>query len=223
STRPGSEEISAEEEIKRVVPVISEIRKQLSGNVRISIDTWKAEVAESALKAGANTVNSLGGFRFDEDLAKVIAKHHCMIIVYHIKGKPKSMQQGEIKYTDIVKEINDFFEEQITIGEKHGIKREQFILDPGIGFGKTVAQNLEIIKNTKQFKKLDLPVLIGVSRKSHLGMILKEELNLETAPGERMEASLAETAISVQQGINIVRTHDIMQTKKFLAVLEKLL
>lgn len=223
STRPGSENISAEEESKRVVPVILEIRKQLGMDIRLSIDTWKAEVAKNALDAGANMVNSLGGFLFDQKLAQVAAKYSCMIIVYHIKGKPKTMQEGKILYADVTKEISEFFEQQINFGEKQGVNREQFILDPGIGFGKTVEQNLEIIKNVKKFKRFGLPILIGISRKSHLGIMMKAELNIETKPAERLEASLAETAIAIQNGVNIIRTHDIMQTKKFLAVLEKFL
>jgi len=175
-------------------------------------------VAQEALTAGANALNSLGGFLFDEKLAEVVATHKCMIIVYHISDKPKTENK-----IDICANIYQFFEEQIAIGEKHGIKREQFILDPGIGFGKTVEQNLEILKRLSEFKKCNLPLLIGVSRKSHLAMILKDSLNLETMPTERLEASLAETAIAVQNGAGIIRTHDIMQTKKFLAVLEKLL
>jgi len=223
STRPGSEKIPAQEEIKRVLPVIIAIKKQLGKDVPISIDTWKAEVAKEALAAGATAVNSLGGFLFDEKLAKEVAKKSCMFIIYHIKGHPKTMQQGEIAYTDIIKEIGEFFVNQISFGEKHGIKRERFILDPGIGFGKTVEQNIEILKHLSELKKLDLPLLVGVSRKSHLGMILKQNLNIETKPTDRLEASLAETAIAVQNGAGIIRTHDIMQTKKFLAVLEKFL
>jgi len=222
STRPGSEEITAQDEIKRVLPVIHGIKKQLP-QVRISIDTWKAEVAKEALAAGATAVNSLGGFLFDEKLAEVVKNTHCMMIIYHIKGQPKTMQQGEITYTDVIKEINEFFESQIAFGEQHEINREQFVLDPGIGFGKTVEQNIEIIKRFSEFKKLNLPLLVGVSRKSHLGKILKDELHEKTKPTERLEASLAETAIAVQSGAGIVRTHDIMQTKKFLAVLEKFL
>src|SRR5882672_7207855 len=146
STRPGSEAITAEEELKRVLPVVVGIKKQLGTHVKISIDTWKAKVAQETLAAGAHAVNSLGGFIFDEKLAQVVAQQHCPIIIYHIKGNPKTMQQGEITYTDICKEIGEFFEQQIAIGEKYGVKREQFILDPGIGFGKTVEQNIEILK-----------------------------------------------------------------------------
>lgn len=223
STRPGSEYVSTEEEIKRVIPVINAIKKHIGTNVHISIDTWKAQVAEDALAAGATAVNTLGGFLFDEKLADVVAKHRCMVIIYHIKGKPKTMQQGEITYQDVCKELENFFAQQITFGEERGINRNQVILDPGIGFGKTVEQNITIIKNLATFKKFDLPILVGVSRKSHLGMIIKEELKREITPLERIEASLAETAIAVQNGASIVRTHDIIQTKKFLAVLEKFL
>jgi dihydropteroate synthase len=223
STRPGSENVTVEEELKRIIPVIKAIRKQLDNSVRLSIDTWKAPVAEEALAAGATAVNSLGGFLFDENLAQVVAKHHCMLIIYHIKGKPKTMQQGEITYTNVCKEIENFFETQIAIGEQYGIKRERFILDPGIGFGKTVEQNIDIIKNLTVFKRFDLPILIGISRKSHLDKILKESLSIKTTPLNRLEATLAETAVAVYNGATIVRVHDVLQTKKFLAVLEKFL
>lgn len=222
STRPGSEKIDAAEELKRVIPVIREIKKQIP-NVKLSIDTWKYQVAKEALKNGCTIVNSLGGFTFDKKLAKIIAQSNCSIIIYHIKGEPKTMQKGQISYTDIIKEIFDFFEEQIRFGEKNGVKRSQFIIDPGIGFGKTVEQNLEIIKRLKEFKNLKLPMAIGVSRKSHLGKILQDELKLETSPTERLEATLAETAIAVQNGADIIRTHDVLQTKKFLTALEKFL
>jgi dihydropteroate synthase len=222
STRPGSEAVSVEEEIRRVIPVIQAIKKEL-GEVTLSIDTWKHEVAEAALEAGCSIVNSLGGFSFDLKLAEVVAKHHCRIMLYHIKGTPKTMQQGQIHYDDVIKEISEFFAEQIAIGEKHGIQKDRYILDPGIGFGKSVEQNVEIIKRLGEFGSFALPIAIGVSRKSHLGMILQSELNLEQAPAptERLEAGLAETAVAVLNGASIVRTHDVKETKKFLAVLER--
>ena len=133
------------------------------------------------------------------------------------------MQKGKISYKNIVKEIDTFFSEQIKIGQKYGIQQDKFILDPGIGFGKTVVQNIEIIKKISEFAHFKLPLAVGISRKSHLGSILKEELALETNPSERIETSLAETAIAVQNGADIIRTHDIIQTKKFLTVLEKFL
>lgn len=223
STRPGSETVSEEEELHRVIPIITLLRKKLGDAIKLSIDTWKAPVAKEALAAGVDMVNSLGGFTFDEKLAEVIAQHNCTLIMYHSKGKPKTMQQGTITYTDVMQEIADFFEQQIAFGKKHGVKRNQCILDPGIGFGKTLEHNIEILKKLSGLKRFDLPILIGVSRKSHLGMILKDSLGIETKPTERLEASLAETAIAVQNGATIVRTHDIIQTRKFLAVLERFL
>lgn len=223
STRPGSESIPVDKELKRVIPVIKKIRKKLP-NIPIFIDTYKSKVAKKALESGANTVNSLGGFLLDKKLADIVAKFKCKIIIYHIKGEPRSMQKGEIKYKDVISDIKKFFEEQISFGISKGMKRKQFIIDPGIGFGKTLEQNLEIIKRLNEFKTLNLPITIGVSRKSHLGKILQDELKLPTLPSpiQRVEASLAETAVAVLNGAEIFRTHDVLETKKFLTVLDKL-
>lgn len=222
STRPGSESISVIEEFKRVIPVINGIRK-IMPKVNISIDSYKSEVVAESLLQGANMVNSLGGFLFDKKLIDVLKEFGVPIIIYHIKGKPRTMQQNPI-YKDVVKDIIAFFRKQIKIGISRELKRNQFIIDPGIGFGKTTEQNLEIIKRLKEFRSLKLPIVIGVSRKSHLGKLLQKELKLSSLPSslERLEASLAETAISVLNGVNIVRTHDVLQTKKFLTVLDKL-
>lgn len=223
STRPGSKPISAVEEIQRVIPVIEQIRHRLGRKIVISVDTYKSEVALASLKAGVNIVNSLGGFRFDPTLSKAIRKFNCPLIIYHIKGIPNTMQKGEIVYSDIIQDIKAFFEEQISFGISKGLKRDQFLIDPGIGFGKAVEQNVEIIKRLHEFKVFKLPIVIGVSRKSHLGKILQEELDLKdpALPSERLEASLAETAVAVLNGGKIIRTHDIIQTKRFLAVLCK--
>jgi dihydropteroate synthase len=222
STRPGSEKISAEEEIKRVIPVIKAIKKHYPKAV-LSIDSWKHEVAEKAIQNGCTIINSLGGFSKDGNLVNIVVKSDCQIIIYHIKGDPSTMQKGQIMYTDVVREIKDFFTEQITFGISQGIKKQQFILDPGIGFGKTLEHNLEIIKKIGEFKTFSLPIAVGISRKNHLGMILEKDLGLKTSPLERVEAGLAETAIAVQNGATIIRTHDVLQTKKFLTVFEKFL
>ena len=223
STRPGSKPVSCEEQIKRVVPVIKMIKEKLGNHIIISIDTNKALVAEAGLNAGAYMINSLGGFTVDPAMAKVIAQRKCPIVVYHIKGEPKTMQKGKVNYKNVVAEINEFFKQQIEVGRKHGVKKDQFILDPGIGFGKSIEHNIAIIKKFAGFKKRRLPLLVGVSRKSHLGEILKQSLNLETVPEpeERVDAGLAEVAIAVLNGAKIVRTHDVLATKKFLAVLDK--
>lgn len=224
STRPGSLPVSAQEEMNRVLPVIKDVRKNFGNKILISVDTNKATVAEAAMAAGADMVNSLGGFTFDPDIAKVVMNTGCPIILYHIKGEPRTMQQGDIKYGNVIREINTFFKKQISFGMKQGIKREQFILDPGIGFGKTVEDNLKIIKQYKTFTKLKIPTLLGVSRKSHLGKILQTELKIKDVPSptERLEAGLAEVAVAVLHGARIIRTHDVIQTKKFLAVLDLL-
>lgn len=223
STRPGAGAVSVEEEIDRVVPVIRAIRKKLP-EVAISIDTYKSEVASAAILSGADMVNSLGGFSFDPVLADVIREAKCPIAIYHIKGEPQTMQKGIIRYTDVVQEVNDFFAEQIEYGKTHGVKPDQFILDPGIGFGKSEEHNLTLIRELQSFMAWKMPILIGVSRKSHLGNILERKLGLKkpTLPSERVEAGLAETAIAVQNGAGIIRTHDVLATKKFLAVLEEL-
>lgn len=220
STRPGSKKISVEEEINRVIPVIKTIKKNFPKAV-LSIDTYKHKVAEEAIKNGCTIINSLGGFSKDRNLVNIVVKSGCQIIIYHIKGDPSTMQKGQIMYTDVVEEISGFFNEQITFGKSQGVKKEQFILDPGIGFGKSLEHNLEIIKRLDEFKKFDVPIAIGVSRKSHLEMIIKDKLGIETSPLERLEGSLAETAITVQKGATIIRTHDVLETKKFLTVFEK--
>lgn len=222
SSRPGSEQVSEEEELSRVIPVIEAVRKKLGEKVFLSIDTYKAGVAREALSKGVDMVNSLGGFIFDRDLANVAAEFGCPVILYHINGEPKTMQSGEISYADVVGDISDFFMKQIDFGLRSGMRREQFILDPGIGFGKTVEQNVEIIRRLNEFAALELPLAVGVSRKSHLGELLKEGLQLAKLPktSQRLEAGLAETAIAVLNGASIVRTHDVIQTKRFLSVLD---
>lgn len=222
STRPGSTTMSPEEELKRIIPIIDAISNKLGDKVMLSVDTYKAAVAKEALQAGAKIINSLGGFTFDNTLADVVAAFACPIVIYHIKGEPRTMQAGSIWYSDVIDDIAVFFQKQIYFGLSKGMKREQFILDPGIGFGKTLEHNVEIIKRLHEFQHLDLPLLIGVSRKGHLGKLLQQRLGLAHMPGasERLEASLAETAVAVLKGASIVRTHDVLPTVKFLAVLD---
>ena len=224
STRPGSIPVPINEELKRVLPVVKAIRKKFGKHLPVSIDTYKSEVAEECLEAGANMINSLGGFIFDPKLAEVIAKYKCPVVLYHIKGEPRTMQSGEIKYKDVILDIKKFFKEQVNFGIKKGIKKRNFILDPGIGFGKTVENNLEVIKRFAEFKSFNMPLMIGVSRKSHIGMVLKEELGLKEVPTttERLEAGLAEVAVALLNGASIIRTHDVLPLKKFLAMMDRL-
>jgi dihydropteroate synthase len=222
STRPGSTRISPQEELKRIIPIIDAVSNKLGDKVMLSVDTYKSSVAKEAMQAGAKMINSLGGFTFDSTLADVAAAFDCPIVIYHIKGEPQTMRAASIVYKDIIDEIVVFFQKHIFYGLSCGMKREQFILDPGIGFGKTLEHNVEIIKRLQEFEKLHLPVLVGVSRKGHLGKLLQQKLGLAQMPGasERLEASLAETAVAVLKGASIVRTHDVLPTVKFLAVLD---
>lgn len=222
SSRPGSTPVSAEEESARAIPVVRTARERFGAEPVISIDTYKSEVAHAALNAGADMINCLGGTLFDPAVADVAAEYGCPIVIYHIRGNPRTMQQGEIVYQDVVGDIIAFFEEQISFLLKSGVKKEQCVIDPGIGFGKTVDQNLEILRRLGELKILGLPVMIGVSRKSHLSTILKNMLKLDEIPGpeERLEASLAETAVAVLNGADMVRTHDVRETRKFLAVID---
>ena len=221
SSRPGAKQITTDEEINRVIPVIKALKKEFDDSIIISIDSYKSVVVDQAIKAGATIVNSMGGFSFDAEIAEIVAKAGTKLIIYHIKGEPQTMQKGEIHYENVIDDINKFFSEQIEIAEHAGIKKDALILDPGFGFGKTVDQNLEIIKRCNEFAKHTLPILIGVSRKSTIGTLIKNAYSLERAPEpkDRLAGSLALTAFAVQNGATIVRTHDVKETKQFLTVL----
>src|SRR5436190_7311233 len=223
STRPGAEAVSVKEELQRVIPVIAAIRKELGEKIILSIDTYKARVAEKSVEAGADIINDVSGLQLDAEMLKVVGELQVPIIINHMKGNPKTMQQGKIEYKDVIEDIAKFFEKQITLLEKAGMKKEHIILDPGFGFGKTVEQNVEILKRLGEFKKFGLPLMIGVSRKSTIGKLLLEAFGKEFLPTERLEGSLAATAMVVLQGASIVRTHDVRETKRFLAVLQAII
>lgn len=202
SSRPYSEPVSAEEELMRVKPVIQSLAGEL--DIPISIDTYKPEVAEKALGMGANMVNDITGLR-NKDMIRVIAENNVPVVVMHMKGTPKTMQENPT-YGDVVAEILRFFRERIEAAVEGGIGRESIIIDPGIGFGKTVEHNLEILSRLKEFKSLGLPVMVGPSRKSFIGKIL--DLDLEN----RLEGSLAMLCASIMNGANIVRVHDVKES-----------
>jgi len=200
STRPGAGPVAPEEEIKRVVPVIKALSK--NRKILLSIDTRKAKVARSALEAGAHMVNDVSGLRFDKKMAKVIAEYKVPVCIMHMRGTPKTMQKKPA-YTDLMGEIIRDLEESIAIGINAGILLKKIIIDPGIGFGKTAEHNLEIVKRLKELKVLGCPVLIGPSRKSVIGKVLG--LPAE----ERVEGTAAMVAVSVANGADIVRVHDV--------------
>jgi dihydropteroate synthase len=215
STRPGSEPVPAREEIRRTIPVIRAISKEVK--IPISIDTYKAEVAAAALDAGASMVNDISGLRFDPDMPGVVARYDVPVIIMHIKGRPKDMQVNPV-YEALIPEIIDYLRISIRLALKFGISEDRIIIDPGIGFGKTFEHNLEIIKNLKEFTLLEKPVAIGVSRKAFIGRILGD-----VPPSERLEGTAAAVAISIFNGANIIRVHDVKEMVKVARVADSIL
>ena len=209
STRPGSKPIELEEELRRVIPVIESITKE--ADVPISIDTYKSTVAERAVEAGAEIVNDISGLHFDPDLANVVAKGNIPLILMHIRGTPETMQKN-VHYDSLFSEILHYLKDSIQRAESAGLAPGQIIVDPGIGFGKTVEDNLLIIKNLHEFRVLGKPILLGTSRKSFIGKILNAEAE------DRLEGTLSSMAIGVLNGAHIIRSHDVLQAKKALAV-----
>ena len=177
------------------------------------LDTYKSFVAERALSAGADIVNDISGFHFDEKMAELVAKEKCPAVIMHIKGTPKDMQKNPY-YEDVVKEIITYFRKTIKMAEEKGVKRSQLIIDPGIGFGKRVVDNLCILKRLSEFKVFGLPILVGASRKSFIGAVTGEEIPVRRVPG-----SLAAAAMAILKGAKILRVHDVRETKQFLDIL----
>lgn len=215
STRPGSEPVSVEEEIRRTIPVIKALSKEI--NIPISIDTYKAEVARMALDAGATMVNDISGLRFDHDMPKVVAEYDVPVIIMHIKGRPKDMQQNPV-YEALIPEIIDYLRISIRLAIKFGVKEDRIIIDPGIGFGKTFDHNLEILNNLREFTLLEKPVAIGVSRKAFIGKILGD-----LPPTERLEGTAAATAIAIYNGANIIRVHDVREMVRVARVVDSII
>lgn len=210
STRPGSEPLPLEEELRRTIPVIATLAKEIS--VPISIDTYKAAVAKRALDAGASLVNDISGLRFDPEMPAVVSEYKVPVVIMHIKGSPKNMQKNPV-YEALIPEVLDYLREGIATAERAGVSQDRIVIDPGIGFGKTFEQNLEIIQNLNIFTLLEKPVLIGPSRKAFIGKILGD-----AAPGERLEGTAAALAIAIMNGANIVRVHDVKEMRKVAKV-----
>ena len=220
STRPGSRRISAEEELGRVLPALRLIRKELP-DVWISVDTYKSEVARVCLEEGADIVNDISGGTFDSRMFEVVSRYGCPYVINHIKGRPETWREEPIVYEDVVGEIADWFGERIRKLKESGYRREEnVILDPGIGFGKLPEHNVEILSRFEEFRIFGKPLMVGVSRKSFIGLILEGFLNKKTEPKERIFGSLGATAPAVMKGAHIVRTHDVKETREFLALLD---
>lgn len=212
STRPGSEPVSTEEELRRVIPAIKAIRA--FSDIPISIDTYKSSVTREAIKAGADIINDISGFNFDPEILDVAKDYNAPYILMHIKGTPKDMQKNPF-YENVLREIYDYFSQKLEILKAKGIN--QIIIDPGIGFGKRYGDNLEIIKNIEKFKEFGFPILIGHSRKSFIGWLLNKK-----DPEERLTGTLAVTAYLSLKKVDILRVHDVKENFEVVEVLNRL-
>ena len=213
STRPGAEQVSESEELKRVIPVIEKIRTD-NPKILISIDTTKASVAKHAVEAGADIINDVSGLSFDNNMIGIVESFNIPVVIMHMKGNPQNMQLNP-KYKDIVNEILDFFKMKIKIAIQSGINRSMIILDPGIGFGKTVEHNFELLSRLNEFNVLELPIMIGPSRKSFIG------ITLDLPPEDRVEGTAAAVSAGVMNGASIVRVHDVKSMKRVVRIIEK--
>lgn len=210
STRPGAALVDRKEELERVIPVIDAI-KDAELNVLLSIDTYKASVAEAALQHGAHWVNDVWGLHADPHMGAIAANYHCPLILMHNRSKPSSAELQErlggryigIAYEDLVKDVQRELMESVALARSAGVEDEQIIIDPGIGFGKTVEQNLTLVNRLNEIKKMGFPVLLGPSRKSFIGY------TLNLPPEERVEGTAAVCAIGIDRGADIIRVHDV--------------
>ncbi|MGQ3888342.1 dihydropteroate synthase [Legionella sp. CNM-1927-20] len=214
SSRPGAKPISVDEEIARVVPLIKQLRRET--DCCISVDTTKAAVMRAAVEAGADLVNDITALR-DKDALDLLAKLQVPVCLMHMKGIPQTMQALPISYKDITAEINLFFQKQIENCLKAGIQRNNIIIDPGFGFGKTVEHNLHLIKDLTQFKQHNLPLMLGVSRKSTIGSILNKKVD------ERLIGGITLNIVASLKGVDIIRTHDVVETKQSLVMLDAIM
>jgi dihydropteroate synthase len=214
STRPGADPTSLEEELGRVIPVIERLSREIP--VPISIDTYKAEVARRALDAGARWVNDISALRFDPKMSDLIAESRAPVILMHMKGTPKDMQRDP-DYESVVDETVSFLNERIEFAVSAGIRREQIIIDPGIGFGKRMRDNLAILAGLDRFSSLGRPILLGTSKKSFIGHVLG--LPLE----ERLEGTAATLAIGLMKGARIFRVHDVGHAVRVIRMAEAIL
>ena len=212
STRPGSDPVPLQEEMDRVLPVVEQLVKM---SVDVSVDTTKPELALEALRLGVNMINDISGLQYDPKLAEYVAEYDAGLVIMHMKGNPKNMQDDPFS-DNIVSEISVFFEEQCALALNRGVKKENIILDPGIGFGKRLIDNTQIMKNIDVFRELGYPLLIGASRKSMIAMISGAGI------ADRLPGSLALACVAAQRGVDIIRVHDVAETIQALKVIKEI-
>ena len=213
STRPGADSLDDDEEMSRIIPVIQALRKE--SDILLSIDTYKSSVAEKAIEAGANIINDISGLCFDPKMVSLVADKNVPVVIMHIKGTPKTMQENPV-YGDLIGELKTFFLKQIQLAKKNGVKQSQMILDPGIGFGKKYDDNFTILNQLNEICDLGYPVMIGPSRKSFIGQ------TLDLPPDDRVEGTAAAVSAGILNGARIVRVHDVKAMKRIVTITEKI-
>lgn len=217
STRPGSATVSAEEELRRVIPIIEHLTSGAPGGhalpLTISVDTTKAVVAERALAAGAQIVNDISAFDFDSRMASVVRESGAGVVLMHMQGTPQTMQKDP-HYTDVVKEVREFLDAHVNIAVAAGINLRQIAIDPGIGFGKNLKHNLQLLARLGELRSHGLPLLVGVSRKAFIGQVLGKEVT------ERQWGTAACVAWATIHGASILRVHDVSETKQVVQMIE---
>ncbi len=202
STRPGASSVTEEEEIQRVAPVISRLKK-VYPHILVSVDTYHVKTAQAALEAGADILNDISGLTFEPEMADLAAETGAPVILMHINGRPDHMQDNPV-YENVVEEVYEFFQRQIAFAMSRGVARDRIIIDLGIGFGKTCEHNIELLKNIRRFDELKLPHLLAVSRKSMIGAVLDKK-----NPAHRLHGTTALTAYAAWNEIEIARVHDV--------------
>jgi dihydropteroate synthase len=210
SSRPGAASVSENTELKRVLPVIGRLVKQIK--IPISIDTKKAQVARLAVGAGAEIVNDISALHADKKMTKTVKDTGAAVILMHMRGNPQNMQKGNLVYNNLMAEIADYLKESSEKALREGIEKDRLVIDPGIGFGKTPDDNYKIVKNLSRLQVLGMPIMVGTSRKSFLGKVTGGE------PGERMEGTAATVAAAIMNGCHIIRVHDVAVMKKVAVV-----
>jgi dihydropteroate synthase len=222
STRPGAKEVTVEEEKRRVIPVLEKLSRKIK--IPISVDTSRSEVAKEALKLGAKMVNDVTALRGDKNLARIVAHYNVPICLMHMMGEPRNMQENP-NYKDVIKEISVFLKERADCAISCGIKKDKIIIDPGLGFGKRtgkgVEDNCEILRCLSEFKVLDYPIMVGASRKAFIGNVCGKDTQLPVT--DRLEGSLAAACVAAFNGADIVRVHDVKETRRCLDIVDRII
>ncbi|KJJ83433.1 dihydropteroate synthase [Candidatus Omnitrophus magneticus] len=213
SSRPGAKPITAKEELKRILPVVRKLAQKLK--IPVSVDTYKSSVAREALSSGASIINDITGLKFDSLMAETISSYNAGVVLTHIKGLPRTMQENPY-YDDVIREIKKELACSIKIANSAGIRAYNIVIDPGIGFGKTVEHNLTIIRELEKFKTLKKPILIGLSRKAFIGAITNKTV------ANRLYGTIAANVVAIMNGADIIRVHDVVPAKDSCAILNML-